>query len=606
MADTQQQPEVKPARRRIRKEELQRARKLLRYVRPYRTRFAAALTALALGGFLSLCLPILIQMLIDVAHGDLTGNVGYLPAPLRNLNGVAGLIVGLLTTTAVIAYFRVVWWAEVGERAIGAWRREVYAHVVRLPMAFYNQRRVGDLTSRLAADITQIQETFIREVPGMLRQAVVAIGGLIIVLVMYTKLAAAMLAIFPFTVALAMFLGRGVRKLSRRAQDRLAESNVVADETLGGIQVVKAFANEAQESRRYSTAIQEYVEVAVHGAKVRAGLVSFIILGMFGSIVLVVWFGAQLVQTGKMSVGDLTAFVAFTVFIGSGLRTLGEFYANFQKTLGATENVESLLEEAAEEAPPEAGMPRLSGQVEFRGVHFTYPSRPENPVLRGINLLARPGQRVALVGPSGGGKSTIANLIFRFYEPDAGSLWIDGRPAAEYPLEGLRGQMALVPQDITLFGGSIRENIAYGKLDATDAEIEKAARQANAHEFITSFPEGYHTVVGERGIKLSGGQRQRIAIARAILRDPAILVLDEATSALDSESERLVQSALETLLEGRTSFIIAHRLSTIRNADKIVVIKEGFAVEEGRHEELMRREDGVYRSLSELQLELVG
>lgn len=599
-----------PRKKRVSKAELQRASQLLRYARPYRGRFTAALAALTLGGALSLCLPLLIQMLIDVAHGDKNTNLERLPEIFRSLNGVAGLIVGVLVSSAIVSYFRVVWWAEVGERAIGNLRRDVYARVVSLPMQFFNQRRVGELTSRLAADVTQIQETFIREVPQMLRQGFIALGGLVIILFKYTHLTLAMLAVFPFMVVLAMVLGRGVRKLSRRAQDQLAESNVVADETLQAIQVVKAFANEPYEERRYATAIQDYVEVAVRGAKVRAGLISFIILGMFGSIVLVVWFGAQMVQKGQLSLGDLTGFVFFTVFIGSGLRTVGEFYANLQKTVGATDHIEELLRESPEETlstvAPGVEMARLAGQVEFRGVHFAYPSRPDTPVLRGINIVAKPGERVALVGPSGAGKSTIANLIFRFYDPQSGSLWIDGKPAAEYPLAGLRSQMALVPQDITLFGGTIMENIAYGKPGATAAEVEGAALQAYAHEFIMSFPEGYDTVVGERGVKLSGGQRQRIAIARALLRDPAILVLDEATSALDSESERLVQQALEALLVGRTSFIIAHRLSTIRGADKIVVIKDGTAVEEGRHEELMRREDGVYRTLSELQLELVS
>ena len=601
----------KPAKKRLNKEELRRAGKLLRYVQPYRGRLLAGLGALSMGGLLALFLAVLIHMLIDVAHGDHNDNLARLPENFRNLNGVAGLIILVLFSSSIVSYFRVVWWAEVGERAIGALRRDVYARVVTLPMQFFNQRRVGELTSRLAADITQIQETFIREVPQMLRQGFIAIGGLLIILVKYTHLSLTMLAVFPFMVVMAMVMGRGVRKLSRRAQDQLAESNVVADETLQAIQVVKAFANEPYEEKRYSRAIDDYVEVAVSGAKVRAGLISFIIFGMFGSIILVVWMGAQMVQKGQMTMGDLTGFVFFTVFIGSGVRTLGEFYANLQKTVGATENVEELLHETIEEALaiPAAGavaLPRLSGQVEFRGVRFAYPSRPDTQVLRGINLIARPGERVALVGPSGSGKSTLANLLFRFYEPQEGSLWIDGKPATEYPLAGLRSQMALVPQDISLFGGTIMENIAYGKPGASPAEVEGAALQAFAHDFIKTFPEGYDTVVGERGVKLSGGQRQRIAIARALLRDPAILVLDEATSALDSESERLVQKALEALLEGRTSFIIAHRLSTIRTADKIVVIKDGFAVEEGRHEDLMRREDGVYRSLSELQLELVS
>jgi ATP-binding cassette subfamily B protein len=341
------------------------------------------------------------------------------------------------------------------------------------------------------------------------------------------------------------------------------------------------------------------------GAKYRGAFISFIIFGLFGAIVLVLWVGAKIVQAGEMTVGELTSFILYTTFVGAAMGSFAELYSQVQRALGATERVREILREKPEaiELNPQVTS-RVRGDVKFENVVFSYPSRKEITVLKNISFEVKAGERVAFVGKSGAGKSTIVSLLLQFYTPDSGRILIDGREARDYALSELRSQMAIVPQDVMLFGGSIFENIAYGNPNASEAEVIEAAKKAHAHEFITSFPEGYKTIVGERGIKLSGGQRQRVAIARAILKNPAILILDEATSSLDSESEKLVQDALETLMQGRTSFIIAHRLSTVRTADKIIVVQQGEVVEVGTHEELIERENGVYRMFSELQFDL--
>jgi ABC-type multidrug transport system fused ATPase/permease subunit len=382
----------------------------------------------------------------------------------------------------------------------------------------------------------------------------------------------------------------------------------VVQETLQGIANVKAFSNEWFETDRYTRSLKQVVALAMQSGKVRGLFISFMLFSLFGAIILVVWFGVGLMQEGKLSFGDLTAFVVYTSFVGGSMAGFADLYSNLQKTLGATQRVRELLKEETEQVSitEEAVRPEniLHGEVEFRHIAFSYPSRRELAVLKDISIHAKKGQQIALVGPSGAGKSTIAALLLQFYQPDSGAIYFDGKPASGIPLSQIRLQMAVVPQDVLLFGGTIRENIAYGKPDASLAEIEAAAEKAYAHDFIKGFPEGYETLVGERGIKLSGGQRQRIAIARAILKDPVILILDEATSSLDSASESLVQDALENLMKNRTSFVIAHRLSTIRNADQIIVLDKGLVKESGTHESLLEMEDGLYKSLNKFQMDL--
>ena len=411
---------------------------------------------------------------------------------------------------------------------------------------------------------------------------------------------------FAILTVVAVIFGRKTRRIAREAQDLLGDTATIVEETLQGIVNVKSFTNEDYELRRYHDGLRRFLTATLRGARLRAAFIAFIVFALFGSIVLVLWAGARLLQSGEITFGQLTRFILYTTFVAGAMGQFAELYSQLQKAVGATQRVRELLREPSEvEARLTASaapiLPRFRGEVRFEDVRFTYPSRAGIEVLHGIDFQASPGQKIALVGPSGSGKSTLISLLLRLYDPSSGRVLIDGCDAREFPLASLRGQMSVVPQEVLLFGGSIAENIAYGKPGASGSEIEQAARQANAHDFITSFPSGYETLVGDRGIKLSGGQRQRVAIARAILRNPAILILDEATSALDSESENLIQEALEKLMRGRTSFIIAHRLATVRHVDRILVIADGRVVESGTHDELQAVEGGVYRRLAALQ-----
>jgi len=401
----------------------------------------------------------------------------------------------------------------------------------------------------------------------------------------------------------AVIFGRFIRKYSKKVQDQVAESQVIVEETMQGISIVKAFANEWYEIARYNGKTKEIVKIAIKGGKYRGYFASFIIFCLFGAIVAVVWFGVRLSISGEMSVGQLISFVLYSTFVGASFGGIAELYAQIQKAVGATERVFELLEEIPEKIKNTISNSneKIKGDVSFNKVAFYYPSRKEIQVLKEVSFNANFGQKIAIVGPSGAGKSTIASLLLRFYDINGGEISIDGKNIYDYDLETLRGNMSIVPQDVILFGGTIRENIAYGKPNATEDEIIKAAKQANAYQFIKGFPEKFETIVGERGIKLSGGQRQRIAIARALLKNPRILILDEATSSLDSESEKLVQEALEILMGGRTSIIIAHRLSTIRSADQIIVLDDGTIKEQGTHQELITLENGIYKNLSNLQ-----
>ncbi|HEY7311242.1 MAG TPA: ABC transporter transmembrane domain-containing protein [Gemmataceae bacterium] len=579
---------------------------LARYLLPYGFKFVAALVALLLSSLCGLAFPYLVGRLVNSAINH--QNAG---APLpwhENVNGIALALVVLLAVQAALSYVQSLWFVEVSERSLADLRRDTYARLIRLPMAFHVRRRVGELASRLAADLTQILDTIVSAVPQLLHQLIVFAGGIALIALTSPRLTLVMLAAFPALIALAVFFGRALRRNAREATDRLADSNVIIEETLQGVASVKAFTNEMHEEQRYRTSLVAYLAVVVRGARYRGAFSSFVIFALFGAAVLVLWYGSRLVAGGTLSAGELMSFMIYTLFVAGAMGSFAHLYSQLQRTFGATHRVRELLQEEPEssEPAPEPSVKRVRGEIVYDHVAFRYPSRPEVPVLRDIAFTIEPGQRIALVGPSGAGKSTIASLLMRFYEPESGRILIDGRDARDYGLRELRGQMAIVPQDVLLFGGTIADNIAYGRPGAGEAEIVEAARQANADEFIRSFPDGYQTRVGERGVQLSGGQRQRVAIARAILRDPAILILDEATSSLDSASESLVLQALDRLMEGRTSLIIAHRLSTVRRADRIVVIKEGCTVESGTHDELVQRDGGVYRTLSQLQLDLTG
>jgi ATP-binding cassette subfamily B protein len=468
-------------------------------------------------------------------------------------------------------------------------------------MTFFSQQQVGELTSRMFADLTQLQDAFVMAVPQFLRQTIIMLGSMVMMVWISPSMTGVMLTCFPPTIIGAILIGRMVGKRSRVTQDNLAQSANVVAEAFQGIANVKAFCNEPFEQKRYAARITDFLKSVRQGARARAMLVAFIIFAIFTAITIVLWYGTSLLLDGSLKNGNLFEFTIFTVFIGGSLGSFADLYSNLQRSIGATQRVRELLGEPAEPLEVVTRTARFRGEVAFDRVTFAYPSRPEAVVLKQLGFSVQAGGVVALVGPSGSGKSTIASLLLRFYEPQQGRILFDGRPATDYGLHELRGQMALVPQEVLLFGGSIAENIAYGKPGATQAEIEAAAHRANAHDFIAQFPEGYRTLVGERGVKVSGGQRQRIAIARALLKDPSILILDEATSALDAESERLVQQALEELMRGRTCFVIAHRLSTIRSANTIIMLRDGAVLERGSHDELMAIADGAYRRMVELQ-----
>lgn len=584
---------------------------MLSYLKPYRWKFFLGFIFLILSSASFFLFPLLMGRLIGtttapVQSGQMSQEIlDYFPS---DLNTVALTLLGVLFIQAIFSYFRITLFVEVAEKGLADIRRDTYFKLITLPMNFFNQRRVGELNSRLSADLSQIQDAITTTLAEMIRQTITFIGGVVFLVLVSGKLTLMLLSVLPVFVIIAVFFGRFIRKLSRQAQDKLAESNTIVEETLQGISNVKAFVNETYEVYRYNKSIREVVVIALRGAKYRGIFASFIIFCLLGTIVTVVWYGAHLVQTGEISMASMVTFILLSTFVGAAMGSFPELYATMQKAFGASERVLEILAEVNEPISinenDNAVRQKIHGSLEFNNIEFAYPSRNEITVLNGVSFKAQSGEKVAIVGPSGAGKSTIAGLILRFYDAQAGSLLFDGKSANDFSLTDIRNQVAIVPQDVLLFGGSIYENIAYGKLSASREEVISAAKRANAHDFISGFPEAYETLVGERGVKLSGGQRQRIAIARALLKDPAILILDEATSSLDSESERLVQEALEELMKNRTSIIIAHRLSTIREADKIVVLEKGKVIESGTHDELLQIDQGLYRYLSGLQFEV--
>jgi ABC-type multidrug transport system fused ATPase/permease subunit len=574
---------------------LQKALQIFKYGKNHKWKFFLGLIFLLLTSATALAFPKLMGMLVDcVTNKDLS-----------RANEIAIALMGILTLQAIFSFFRISLFVNFTENSLSNIRFALYENLVKLPMSFYAQKRVGELNSRISADISQLQDTFTTTIAEFLRQLILIIGGFVILGNISPKLTLMMLAIVPIVAVAAVIFGRFIRKYGKKTQDKVAESQVIVEETLQGISNVKAFANEWYEIQRYKNKIKEIVKIAIKGGQYRGYFASFIILCLFGCVVAVVWYGITLTIKGEVEgVGDLISFVLYTTFIGASFGGIAEMYAQIQKAVGATERVFELLEETPEEInakPQTTPIEKIKGNVSFKNVAFSYPSRKEVEVLKDVSFTAGFGQKIAIVGPSGAGKSTISSLLLRFYDITSGEITVDGKNIYDYDLENLRGNMSIVPQDVILFGGSIKENIAYGKPNATDEEIIQAAKQANAFNFVDGFPEKFETLVGERGVKLSGGQRQRIAIARALLKNPSILILDEATSSLDSESEKLVQEALEVLMEGRTSIIIAHRLSTIRNADKILVLDNGKITEEGTHQELINVENGIYKNLSNLQ-----
>lgn len=585
--------------RSARSESIRELLQILKYLSPYRVRFAVAVLALLCATLMGLSFPYLTGMLLDASVRP--------GSQIWDLNTIALILLATLAIQAVFSFFSTYGFSRSGESALVDMRRKTYARLVSLPMAFFHERRVGELVSRLGADMALMQDTLTGATPQFIRQCTLMLGGIVLVALTSWKLTFLMLSTFPLLMLAAVLVGKQIRGHSRAAHDRLALSTSVLEESLQGIANVKAFRAEEFEKARYSSYLDGFLRAIFRVSRLRAILISFIILGVFGSIVGVFWYGARLMQAGELSFGELTRFILYTTFIGGSVASFADLFGLLQKSLGASERLRQLVDEEPEESPgcsrPASGAKPNSEPcaVRIENVFFAYPSRPDLPVLRGLDLAAEAGEKVALVGASGAGKSTVFALLLRFYDPFTGRILLDGQDTLTLPRAAIRNRLGIVPQDILLFNGSIAENIAYGRIGASHAEIERAAEGALCSDFIAQLPEGIHTRVGDRGVTLSGGQRQRLAIARALLRDPGILLLDEATSSLDAESEQLVQKGLDRLLAGRTAFIIAHRLSTVRSADRIFVMEEGRVVEAGRHAELMRLTDGTYRRLAEIQ-----
>lgn len=579
-------------------EGLKRLLGIFRFALPYKWLFAGGLIALGLSSFTLLSFPYFAGKLLDIATGKSGGT-------FNSLEEVAVVLVLILLVQGIFSFIRVYTFSVVSEKTLADLRAKLYAKMVWLPMKFFDRRRVGELTSRITSDVIALQETFTTTLAELLRQLITLIAGIVLIFFLAPRLTVFMLATLPVLVLLALVFGKFIRRLSRNTQDRLAAVNVIAEESLQGIAMVKAFTNEAVEILRYKKSLQEVVQVAIRSARYRGLFISFVILALFGGIVAISWYGATLVQAQVITVGELFSFVLYTTFIGGSMAGLGDIYAQILRAVGASERLLELLGEE-DELEGEEGTTaeiKLNGDIAFEDVSFAYPSRPEVRVLDDLKFSVRAGETIALVGQSGAGKSTIVSLLLRFYDVEDGRILVDGREVKRYGLAAFRKNVGIVPQEVILFGGTIYENIAFGRPGATREEIVEAARQANVLEFVERFPEKFETRIGDRGVKLSGGQRQRLAIARAILKDPKILILDEATSSLDAESEFLVQEALEKLMAGRTTIIIAHRLSTIRKVSRIFVISGGRLVETGSHKDLAALDEGIYKNLLKLQLQ---
>lgn len=571
------------------------AMRLYKYIKPYRGQYFLGIFFLLGSSLASLAFPKLLGDLVNSSEDSALG---------LNLNQTALLIAAVLILQAIFSYFRIVLFVNVTERSLAALRLASYSHLIKLPLQFFEKRRVGELNSRISADVALLQETMTTTLAEFIRQIIIIVGGITLLGIISIKLTGFMLLILPPTMIFARFFGKFIRKFSKDIQSELADSNTIVEETLQGIQSVKAFTNEYIEIARYKKKTKEIADLGMTSGKYRGAFSSFIILGLFGAIATVVWQGSRYLQAGEMAAGDLFSFVIYSVFVGGTISGLANVYTNIQKFIGATEDLFKIYDEEKEDLIDIKKIEqkyKLNGQITLRNLNFAYPSRKDQKVLKEINLKIESNKMVALVGHSGAGKSTMASILLMLHPPAKNSLFFNNIDSHDFPLSALRSQISLVPQDIFLFGGSISENIAYGRPGASKQDIYEAAQKANALEFIQGFPEEFDTIVGERGTQLSGGQRQRIAIARAILKDPKILILDEATSSLDSQSEKLVQEALEELMKGRTSIVIAHRLSTIRKADEIIVMEKGRIVEKGTHENLMKVSDGNYNKLIQLQ-----
>jgi subfamily B ATP-binding cassette protein MsbA len=577
--------------------DLRQLRRLFGYTRPYRRALAIGVGAVIVASSLTLALPLLSRDLFNNAFA----NVGGL-ASFAGLDRIALLLIAVFVTQALFNFLRVYTLALVGEGVVADLRKGLYRHLLGLPVRFFESRRTGEITSRLTSDISTVQSAVSNAVAQFVSQLIQFVGGAAILVVLNGRLTAVMLLVIPPVIVAGAYFGRRLRRISTRFQDSIAEANASAEEAITGIRVVKSFTAEGVESERYDDQIDTSYLLARRRALYRALFIPSIILAMFSGISIVLWVGSRQVAAGNLLPGDLISFLLLSLIIAGSVGTFTGLYSQLQEAIGASMRIFELLDTGSDLPRSAEPVPlgRIEGGIAFEGVGFCYGDRGGAAVLSAISLHAEPGEVVALVGPSGAGKSTLVTLLPRFYDPTEGRILLDGKDLRDLDLEELRGHIGIVPQETQLFSGSVLDNIRYGRPEADEHEVVAAAAAANADGFIRAFPNGYATLVGERGVKLSGGQRQRVAIARALLKDPRLLILDEATSSLDSESEALVQDALDRLMQGRTTFVIAHRLSTVVGADRIVVIDEGQIVDEGSHEALLGRQ-GLYRMLFERQ-----
>jgi ABC-type multidrug transport system fused ATPase/permease subunit len=551
---------------------------------------------LILSSLTALAFPTFLGDLVDAAQSS--------PEKIDKIALNLGL---LLLTQSVFSFFRILFFERVAQKSLSSLRQAMYSHLIDLPMNFFHSKRVGELTNRLQSDIGVLQETFTSTLAEFIRQIVIISGGVILLAYTSVKLTLFMLAVLPFVIILAIIFGTKIRKFSKSVQDASASSNVIVEQSLSAIATVKAFTNENSERKKYEKSTDKVAQLAISAGILRGGFASFLILGLFGALVLVVWKGTSLISSGELDPGQLFSFVIYSGFIGGSMGGIADVYGRLQKAIGATEGIVNILEEKIEENSSNQNLDidiknQKSPIISFQNIDFAYASRSDLLVLQSLNLDVLPGDQLAIVGPSGAGKSTIMQLLLRFQVPTSGEIYFFGEKSTSYSKNFIRKQMGWVPQDVILFGQSIRENILYGNIKSTEDDLMSAVKESNSFEFIDKFPNGLDTEIGERGVQLSGGQRQRIAIARAMLKDPQVLLLDEATSSLDAENESVVQEALDRLMKNKTSVIIAHRLSTVRNANKIAFLNEGRVLELGSHEELMNLSSGSYKKFVNQQL----
>lgn len=586
------------------KENLKKSFRLFKYLKKNKFLFFLGLFFLAGTAGVGLYFP--------VVAGKMFGFLGQTNLPKEQFEPLVintGVqLFSLLLIQGFFSFGRVYVFSLITENILKGLRKDTYTKLIQMPMSFFSKNQVADLSSRLATDINVISDAFTVSLAEVVRQTIVGIGGLtLLIYVTSWDVAKWFIIIIPPITLIAIVYGRKIRGYSKSLQDKISESNVIVSESLTGITSVKAFTNEHIEISKYDKVTDEIKKFAIKYGVMRGTFFAFIITCIFGAIFFILWKMLLLINAGELSTENFGKFMMLSLFVAGSLGGLPEQLASIQRALGATDRVFDIIDESNEPInltyKTNQNNNRVKGDIDFKNIEFTYPTRPDFKVLHDISFSAKSGQTIALVGSSGSGKSTLAALTLRFYEPNGGEYLIDGKKSTDYELTELRDQMAIVPQDVLLFGGTIKENILYGNTKANDEEIIEAAKKANAYDFIMSFPDKFNTLVGDRGIQLSGGQRQRVAIARAVLKNPSILILDEATSSLDSESERLVQEALDKLMQGRTSIVIAHRLSTIKNADKIVVLDKGHVVESGTHNELIQNEQGLYYKLSKMQFD---